>query len=55
MADSNERRLMIAMDGSAFADYAFNCKYEFHLHLSSLSAYSVWFVILTTIQDGGLE
>ena len=30
MADSEKRVIMIAMDGSSYADYAFECKYRFN-------------------------
>ena len=31
MAKSGERRVLIAMDGSSYADYAFDGKNNFHL------------------------
>ena len=31
MADSEKRAIMIAMDGSSYADYAFECKYRFDM------------------------
>ena len=45
MAESKERIIMIAMDGSSFCDYAFDCKY---IEIENFSCiFPKWFMMIT--------